>query len=50
MGVVTQDFSQNEDEELGSAINEKAVIRKLNRHILLKFFLMCILCYIGKLA
>lgn len=35
------------DEELGTAVNEKAVIRKLNKHILLKFFLMCILCYIG---
>ena len=31
-------------------VNEKAVIRKLNKHILLKFFLMCILCYIGGLS
>jgi hypothetical protein len=36
------------DAELGSSINEKAIVRKLNKHILLKFFLMCILCYIGE--
>lgn len=36
------------DAELGGSINEKAIVRKLNKHILLKFFLMCILCYIGE--
>ena len=35
------------DAEKGSAVDERVVIRKVNQHILLKFFLMTILCYIG---
>ena len=48
MALRSQDLHSIKDEELGAAVNEKAVIRKLNQHILLKFFLMCILCYIGR--
>ncbi len=43
-----QDPQSGRDEEHGSPIHEKTVLRKLNQHILLKFFLMCILCYIGE--
>lgn len=37
-----------DDVESSSPVCEKAVIKKLNRHILIKFFLMTILCYIGR--
>ena len=47
MALRSQDLHSGKDEELGAAVNEKTVLRKLNQHILLKFFLMCILCYIG---
>ena len=36
------------DAELGSSINEKAIVRKLNKHLLVKFLLMTLLCYIGE--
>ena len=36
------------DAEMGSSINEKAIVRKLNKHLLVKFLLMTLLCYIGE--
>lgn len=35
------------DVEAGSRVNEKAIVRKLNQHLVVKFFLMTVLCYIG---
>ena len=36
------------DTEKGSSIDSKLIVKKIDRYILTKFFLMTILCYIGK--
>ena len=44
--VIAADFSR--DLEKAAIVDEKAILKKLNRYILLKFFAMTILCYLGK--
>ena len=36
------------DLEKGPLVDEAAVLKKLNRHIVIKFFIMTILCYIDR--
>ena len=36
------------DPEKAPGVDEAAVLRKLNRHIVTKFFLMTVLCYIDR--
>lgn len=46
-------MAEGKDEEEGKgsrhhAVDEAVVLRKLNRHILIKFFIMTVLCYIDR--
>ena len=42
------DTNKWKDPEKAPGVDEAAVLRKLNRHIVIKFFLMTVLCYIDR--